>query len=60
VDVVGGEGVVKKAITWGALIFVAFYLVTQPASSGHLINSAFHGLHDAGNSLASFVHSLSL
>jgi hypothetical protein len=51
---------VKKALTWGAIIFVAFYLVTQPANSGHLINSAYHGLHDAGNSLSSFVHSLSL
>jgi hypothetical protein len=50
---------VKKALTWGGLIFVVFYLVTEPASSGHLLSSAFHGLHDAGNSLASFVHSLS-
>lgn len=50
----------KKVLTWGALIFVVFYLVTEPTASGHLLNSAFHGLHDAGNSLASFVHSLSL
>jgi hypothetical protein len=50
---------VKKALTWGAIIFVVFYLVTEPSSSGHLLDSAFHGLHDAGNSLASFVHSLS-
>ena len=50
----------KKVLTWGALIFVAFYLVTEPTSSGHLLSSGFHGLRDAGNSLASFVHSLSL
>ena len=43
-----------------ALIFVAFYLVTEPTSAGQLLNSAFHGLRDIGNSLASFVHSLSL
>ena len=49
----------KKAITWLAIIFVVFYLVTQPTSAGHLITSGFHGLHDAGNSLARFVRSLS-
>jgi hypothetical protein len=50
----------KKALTWGGIIFVVFYLVTQPTNSGHLLNSGFHGLHDAGDSLARFVHSLSL
>jgi hypothetical protein len=49
----------KKALTWGAIIFVGFYLVTQPDNSGHLLNSGFHGLHDAANSLARFVRSLS-
>jgi hypothetical protein len=51
---------VKTVLTWGVIIFVAFYLVTQPTSSGHLITSGFHGLHDAGSSLARFVDSLSL
>jgi hypothetical protein len=51
---------VKKVLTWGALIFVAFYLVTEPTSAAHLLTSAFDGLRDIGNSLASFVHSLSL
>lgn len=50
----------KTVITWGIVIFVVFYLVTQPTSSGHLISSGFHGLHDAGSSLARFVNSLSL
>jgi hypothetical protein len=50
----------KKVLSWGALIFVVFYLVTEPTSSGHLISSAFSGLRDVGNSLASFVHSISL
>ena len=50
----------KKVITWAAIIFVVFFLVTQPTSSGHLINSAFNGLRHAGTSLASFVKSLSL
>lgn len=50
----------KKVLTWGALIFVVFYLITEPTSSGHIINSAFNGLRDVGNSLASFVHSISV
>jgi hypothetical protein len=52
--------VLKKTITWLAVIFVVFYLVTEPTSAGHLITSAFHGLGDAGHSLATFVNSLSL
>jgi hypothetical protein len=51
---------VKTIITWGVIIFVAFYLVTQPTSSGHLITSGFNGLRDVGTSLARFVDSLSL
>jgi len=50
----------KKTITWLIIIFVVFYLVTQPTSAGHLITSAFHGLRSAGSSLARFVNSLSL
>ena len=50
----------KKILSWGAVIFVAFYLITEPASAGHIISSAFNGLRDVGNSLASFVHSISL
>lgn len=44
--------VLKKTIMWLAIIFVVFYLVTEPASAGHLITSAFHGLGHAGASLA--------
>lgn len=48
----------KKVITYLAVIFVAFYLLTQPNSAGHLLTSGFHGLHSAGSSLARFVNSL--
>jgi hypothetical protein len=58
-DVLGGEGVMKKYISYAAIIFVVFYLVTQPTSAGHLLDSAFHGIHSAGSSLARFVNSLS-
>ena len=49
----------KKVLTWAAIIFVVFYLVTQPTSAGHLLTSGFHGLRSAGSSLARFVNSLS-
>ena len=48
----------KKVLSWLAVIFVVFYLLTQPGSAGHLLTSGFHGLHSAGDSLARFVGSL--
>jgi hypothetical protein len=48
----------KKVITWGLLIFVVFYLVTQPTAAANLIHHAFNGLHAAGHSLSTFVSSL--
>ena len=48
----------KKVITYLVVIFVVFYLVTQPTSAGHLLSSGFHGLHSAGSSLARFINSL--
>jgi hypothetical protein len=48
----------KKAITWGAIIFLVFYLVTQPSNFGHAFQSFFDGLNNAANSLARFVRSL--
>lgn len=50
---------VRRILTYGALLFVAFYLVTQPGSSGHLLNAGFRGLHSISMSLADFIHSLS-
>lgn len=50
----------KKILTWVAVIFVVFYLITEPTSAGHLISSAFSGVKAAGASLATFVNSLHL
>lgn len=50
----------QKILTWRAVIFVVFYLVTEPAGAGHLITSAVNGLKHAGSSLATSVNSLSL
>jgi hypothetical protein len=48
----------KKVLTWAIVIFVVFYLVTQPTSSASLLHGWYHGLHSIGTSLATFVRSL--
>ncbi len=48
----------KKIITWAIVIFLAFYLLTQPSGAAHVINNLLTFLKDAGNSLATFVNSL--
>ena len=44
----------KKIIAWAIVIFVAFYLLTQP----HAIHGLVSLIKNAGNSLATFVNSL--
>lgn len=48
----------KKVITWAIVIFVVFYLVTQPTSAANLIHGWYNGLHSAAHSLSTFVSSL--
>ena len=48
----------KKILTWVAIAFVAYYLLSSPAGAAHVVHSAVNGLHNAGNSLATFVNSL--
>ncbi len=48
----------KKILTWGIVIFIVFYLATQPVGSANVIHSAFDALKTLGNSLATFVNSL--
>jgi hypothetical protein len=49
---------IKQILSWAAIAFVAFYLVTQPASAGHFVHSILDGLKTAGNSLATFFNSI--
>ena len=48
----------KKVITWAIVIFIVYYLATQPTSAANLVHHAFNGIHAAGTSLATFVNSL--
>jgi hypothetical protein len=49
---------VKKVITWLALAFVVFYVISAPESSADFVRTAGHALGDAASSLASFFESL--
>jgi hypothetical protein len=48
----------RKIITWAIVIFIVFYLLTQPSGAAHVINNLLNLLKEAGNSLATFVNSL--
>jgi hypothetical protein len=48
----------KKIITWAIVIFIVFYIATEPGGAANLVHHAYNGLHSAGTSLARFVNSL--
>lgn len=48
----------KKIITWTIVIFLAFYLVTQPTGAAHAMDGLLNLLKNAGNSLATFLNAL--
>jgi hypothetical protein len=52
------EVTVKKVLTWLALAFVVFYVISAPESSADFVRTAGHALGDAASSLASFFGSL--
>ena len=52
------EVTVKKVLTWLALAFVVFYVISAPESSADFVRTAGHALGDAASSLASFFESL--
>jgi hypothetical protein len=48
----------KPIITWAIVLFIAFYLVTQPAAAGHAVSAILNGLKSVGNSIATFLNSI--
>ena len=48
----------KKILQWAIVIFIVYYLATQPVGAAHAVHSAFNGLHTAANSMSTFVSSL--
>jgi hypothetical protein len=49
---------IKTLLTWAFIIFIVYYLATQPVGAAHSVHSIFNGLRSAGNSLSTFVNSL--
>ena len=52
------EVTVKKVLTWLALAFVIFYIISAPESSANIVRGAGQAIGDAATSLASFFESL--
>jgi hypothetical protein len=48
----------KKVITWAIVLFIIFYVATEPSGAAGLVHHAYNGVHDAATSLATFVNSL--
>jgi hypothetical protein len=57
-EVRGGEHVLRKVITWAIVIFIVYYLATDPHGAANALHHAFNGLRSAGNSMSRFVNSL--
>jgi hypothetical protein len=48
----------RKVITWAIVVFIVYYLVSDPAGASAAVRSALKGLQSAGNSLSDFVSHL--
>jgi hypothetical protein len=49
---------VKKVITWAVVIFLAWFLITNPAGAAAAVTNLLNALKGVGNSLATFFTSL--
>lgn len=49
----------KKYLTWAAIAFGAFFLISAPEGAADIVQSAAGGLMSAADSLSTFVTSLS-
>jgi len=48
----------KKIITWAIVIFIVYYLATNPHGAADFVKGVFHWLQGAGKSLTKFVDDL--
>ena len=54
----GGDHVLRKVLLWAIVIFLIYYLATNPTGAAHALHAAFNGLKSAGNSMSRFVDKL--
>jgi hypothetical protein len=50
--------VLKRIITFWIVVFVVFFVATQPATAADFVHGWYHGVHAIGTSLARFVADL--
>lgn len=48
----------RKILTWLAVIFVAWYLATDPTGAAHFVHHGLDALHTAAGSLSTFLTSI--
>ncbi|HEY7360845.1 MAG TPA: hypothetical protein VH642_08555 [Streptosporangiaceae bacterium] len=48
----------KKVITWAVVIFLAWFLITNPQGAAAAVTNLLNALKGVGNSLATFFTSL--
>ena len=48
----------KKVLGWAVVVFLAWYLFTQPQAAGNTVTQPFERSQEAGNSIVTFLHSL--
>jgi len=49
---------VKKVVTWAIVIFLAWFLISNPTGAAHAMTNLLNALKGVGNSLATFFTSL--
>jgi hypothetical protein len=49
---------IKKILGWAVVVFLAWYLFTQPQAAGNTVHNLFGLLQQAGRSVATFLQSL--
>ena len=49
---------IKKVAGWAVVVFLAWYLFTQPATAGNAVHNLLGLLQQAGSSIATFLNSL--
>jgi len=48
----------KKVLGWAVVVFLAWYLFTQPAAAGNAVHNLLNLLQQAGSSIATFLSSI--
>ena len=48
----------KKIAGWAVIIFLAWYLITNPTGAAHMMTTVLHALKAVGNSIVTFFNSL--